>query len=363
MKALVANQSIFTRLSNLALKSCSKEGAIIKDVPIPSIEDGEILVKVSAVALNPTDFKHIDVVSPKGTIIGCDYAGKVVKIGKAATENWKIGDRAAGFVHGGLFPDRGSFAEYLKVPGNLSWKIPDGVSDQEASTYGISAVTSMLALNTHLNVPRLGGDGSKQGIEEGRRDTPIFIYAGSTCAGLFAIQLAKLAGLTVVATASPRSFPLVKSYGADEVFDYRSETAVDDIVKAFPNIDRAMDCFSEGRSTDFCAKVVGNNAGKVITLLDTKRSTIHGAKIEFILVYTVFNRAFQWLPPIGPKFTPDPADCNALVQFYSSLPKFCKEFKPPPLKAIDGGLQNVTAGLAMLREGKVSGSKLVSIFE
>jgi NADPH:quinone reductase-like Zn-dependent oxidoreductase len=344
------------------MNSSSKDGIIIKDVPVPPVEDNEILVKVSAVAFNPTDYKHVDVVSPKGSIIGCDYAGVVVKIGQNAPGDWKIGDRAAGFVHGGLFPDRGSFAEFLKVPADLAWKVPDGVTDQEASTYGISAVTAMLAINKHLAVPLIAGanlERSNAG-EKDRTDAPIFIYAGSTCAGLFAVQLAKLAGLKVVATASPHSFELVKSYGADEVFDYRSPTAVEDVLRAYPNIDRAMDCFSEGESTDFCAKVVGPNGGKVITLLDTKKSNMHGAEITFILVYTVFSKTFQWLPPMGPRFVPDPADRDAFARFYSLLPEICKKLKPPPLTSIDGGLHNIPSGLAMLREGKISGSKLVS---
>jgi NADPH:quinone reductase-like Zn-dependent oxidoreductase len=52
------------------------------------------------------------------------------------------------------------------------------------------------------------------------RSTPQYlVYGGSTAVGLFAVQLAKLAGYKVVATASPKNFDLVKSYGADEVVD------------------------------------------------------------------------------------------------------------------------------------------------
>jgi NADPH:quinone reductase-like Zn-dependent oxidoreductase len=277
------------------------DGIQVKTVPVPSVSDNEILVKVSSVALNPTDFKHIDVISPRGSIIGCDYAGKVAKVGRNAPGNWEVGDRAAGWVHGGLFPDRGSFAEYLKIPGDLSWKVPTTVSDEEASTYGVSAVTAMLALNTRLAVPWLD-----RPIEQKRQDSAILIYAGSTAAGLYAIQLAKLAGLQVIATASPRSFDLVRKYGADGVFDYRSPTSIDDIIRAYPNIDRAMDCFSEGKSSEFCAKVLKEKGGKVVTLLDTGKSSIPGVEFEFILGYTVFNVPFQWLPPFGLVFLRDP---------------------------------------------------------
>lgn len=62
----------------------------------------------------------------------------------------------------------------------------------------------------------------------------IFIYAGSTAAGLFTVQLAKAAGYTVVTTASPHSFDLVRSYGADVVFDYDDPEVVENVVQVYP---------------------------------------------------------------------------------------------------------------------------------
>lgn len=355
MRALVSNRSILNRIANYSLGTSRGTGVEVKTVPIPAISDTEILVRVRCVALNPTDFKHIDVVSPPGVIIGCDYAGTVAQVGSKAPRNWAVGDRVAGFVHGGLYQDRGSFAEYLKTSADLAWKVPSQVSDEEATTFGVSAVTAMLALNTRLSVPWIDG-----GEEGGRRDTPVLIYSGSTSAGLYAIQLAKLAGLKVVTTASPRSAELVKQYGADDVFDYRSPTALDEIIQAYPNLDRAMDGFSEGGSIDFCVNAVRKNHGRVVTLLDPGKKEMHGVDIEFLLAYSVFNAEFQWLPPLGPKFPRIPSDNEALRRFYSRLPDFCDQLKPPPLKRIDGGLENLVEGLEMLRQGQVSGTKLVA---
>ncbi|RJE24173.1 oxidoreductase [Aspergillus sclerotialis] len=355
MKALVGNRSIVTRLSNYICGSSSGDGVQVATVPVPEIKDDEILVRVRCVALNPTDFKHVDILAPRGAIIGCDYSGTVAKIGSRAPGNWAVGDRVAGWTHGGLYPDRGSFAEYLKIPGDLAWKPPSSVSDEEATTFGVSAVTAMLVLNVRLGVPWID-----KGPVKGESNTPIFIYSGATAAGLYAIQLAKLAGLKVVTTASPRSHDLVKEYGADDVFHYRSPTAVEDIIRTYPNIDRAMDCFSEGGSTEFCAKVVHNSRGRVVTLLDSGKTDINGVKIDSMLAYSVFNQEFQWLPPFGPKFARDPSDNEALRRFYSSLPHISKQLKPPPLKKIDGGLEGLPSGLDLLRQGKVSGTKLVS---
>jgi NADPH:quinone reductase-like Zn-dependent oxidoreductase len=355
MKALVSNRSILGRVSYLTCKRSFGDGVKIATVPVPEIKENEILVRVKCVALNPTDFKHIDVLSPRGSISGCDYSGTVARIGPKAPGNWSIGDRVAGLTHGGLYPDRGSFAEYLRIPGDMAWKVPSSVSDEEATTFGVSAVTAMLALNTRLDVPWIDASPSKK-----QPDNPILIYSGSTTVGLYAIQLAKLAGLKVIATASPKSHDLVKEYGADDVFDYRSPTAVEDIIQAYPNIDRAVDCFSEGSSTDFCAKVVRKSRGSVVTLLYTAKTGIDNVKIDYLLAYTIFNQEFQWLPPVGPKIGKIPSDQEALVRFYRALPEFTSKLKAPPLKQIEGGLEGLTTGLDLLRQGKVSGAKLVS---
>lgn len=355
MKALVGDRSLCTRLLNYGFGRSSGDGVKVQTIPVPVIADNEILVRVRCVALNPTDWKHIDMLSPRGAIIGCDYSGIVAKVGPHAPGNWKVGERVAGCVHGGLYPDKGSFAEFLKIPGDLAFKVPDEVSDEEATTFGVSAVTAMLALNVRLDVPWIDG-----GVEHGRRDTPVLIYSGATAAGLYAIQLAKQAGVKVVVTASPRSHDLVKQYGADDVFDYRSPTAVDDIVRAYPNLDRAMDCFSEGGSTEFCVNAVRKNRGRVVTLLDTGKTSMQDVKIDFFLAYSIFNEEFQWLPPVGSKFPKVPADNEALRRFYSAMPDLSKRLKAPPLKKIDGGLENLRSGLDMLRQGQVSGTKLVS---
>lgn len=356
MKAIVANRHLITRIANAARgKTYGGQGGSVQEVPIPSITESEILVKVNAVALNPTDHKHLDVISPPGSIIGCDYAGTVHKVGgPAAAQRWKVGDRVAGAVHGGLYPDRGAFAEYLKIDADLAWRVPDPVSDADAATYGVSAVTAMLALNARLGLPWL---------EPGKTNAPsgktILIYAGSTSSGLLQIQVAKAAGYKVVTTASPHSYDLVMSYGADATFNYRSPTVAAEIAKAHPDITLAVDCFSEGKSSEVCAEVIGKKGGKVVQLLPNGKSKVQGVEFVPILAYTLFGRPFQWLPPIGPKFEAIPDDRKALARFYGSLPQLLGDIRPPPVTLRDGGFEAVLEGLSQLREGKVSGGKLV----
>ena len=78
------------------------EAKFVEDVPLPSLRDDFILVRTEYVALNPTDFMHIDQQASPGAIVGCDYSGVVEEVGKAVTNNLKKGDRVAGFVHGSM---------------------------------------------------------------------------------------------------------------------------------------------------------------------------------------------------------------------------------------------------------------------
>lgn len=358
MKALVANRTLPGRVLNLARNKSSGPGGEVTEVPKPTITADEILVKVKSVALNPTDFKHLDVISPPRSIIGCDYAGEVAEVGANSSEAWKVGDRVAGVVHGGLFPDRGSFAEYLKVDSDLAWHIPAEVSDVDATTYGVSAVTAVLTLNLRLGLP--WPDEVPTAV--GPSDEQIFIYGGSTSAGLFHIQIAKAAGYTVVTTASPHSQDLIKSYGADAVFDYHSSSVVQDIIKEYPAISKAVDCYSEGQSTKISAEVVKEKGGKVMTLLPNSDPKVPGVTVEMVLAYTMFGRPFQWLPPVGPKYDAHPDDRKGLARFYSHLPQITKWLKPLPISTSEDGFDGILRGLDMLRQKEVSGKKLVVTF-
>jgi NADPH:quinone reductase-like Zn-dependent oxidoreductase len=359
MKALVSKPHLLSRIATIALgRTIGGPAAEFTEVSEPTISPNEILVKVRAVALNPTDHMHIDVISPPGSIIGCDYAGEVSKVGSNAVKAWSVGDRVAGVVHGGLSPERGAFAEYLKIDSDLAWKVPDDVDDAVATTFGVSAATAMLALNARLGFPY---PGEKQDTQRQQRGPVVFIYAGSTAAGLFTIQVAKLAGYTVVTTASPHSTDLVKSYGADAVFDYHDPDVATAIVKQYPNISVAVDCFSKGNSFGISDEVLKNSKGKLITLLQPPKPKYPGVEHELILAYTLFGHPFQWLPPVGPKWAALPDDRKALARFFAVLPQLVsdKKLRAPPIFLEEGGWNGILTGLDKLRAGNVSGGKIV----
>ena len=109
------------------------------DCPIPTLRDDYILVKTVAVAINPTDWQHIDGEGQSGAVVGCDYAGTVMKVGPKVTKSFAQGDRVCGFIHGsnGDNLQDGAFAEYVTAKGDLQILIPDDMSFEEAATLGV----------------------------------------------------------------------------------------------------------------------------------------------------------------------------------------------------------------------------------
>ena len=87
-------------MSNHAIVIKQAGEAEIREVTVPKLRDDYINVKVHAVALNPTDWKHVDYLASPGARVGCDYAGVVVEVGRNVIKNFKKGDRVSGFCHG-----------------------------------------------------------------------------------------------------------------------------------------------------------------------------------------------------------------------------------------------------------------------
>lgn len=88
--------------------------AEIKEIPKPTIDDDQILIKAEAGAINPTDWKHIIVArsSKPGDIIGCDVSGIVEEVGSKVT-NFKKGDAVSAYITGNISSVNGAFSEYV----------------------------------------------------------------------------------------------------------------------------------------------------------------------------------------------------------------------------------------------------------
>jgi len=161
------------------------KASVVTDAVQPEPSSSDLLIKVVAVALNPTDWKHIEGGSP--STVGCDFAGIVDGVGPAVTRPFRKGDRVWGNVHGSnkLKPDNGAFAEYLVAKSSLVMKIPEGASFEEAATGGVAVITV--------------GQGIYQQWDEVpwpekpmKERKPLLIWGGSSATGAIGIQFAKL---------------------------------------------------------------------------------------------------------------------------------------------------------------------------
>lgn len=157
---------------------------------VPQLRDDHVLVKPIAVALNPTDWRHVRYGRAKdGCILGCDYAGIVESVGNAVTKPWQPGNRIFGCGHGAniVNPDDGVFAEFAAVIGDLQMRVPEHLSFEEAATIGLGSITvgqGLYQKALKLDLPPATGEAKRNGI-------PVLIYGGGTATGALGIQYAK----------------------------------------------------------------------------------------------------------------------------------------------------------------------------
>ncbi|KAK4121612.1 GroES-like protein [Parathielavia appendiculata] len=346
--------------------------AEVKAVPLPTLPDDYILVRVTAVALNPTDWKHVDQDFTIGTRSGCDYAGIVEAVGPKVTKPFVKGDRVCGMVHGAnkLRPEVGSFGEYIIAKGDLQIKIPDNVSDEEAATLGVGITTVGQGLYQALQLPLPNPDTDTDTATTTPNNPPpeILIYGGSTATGILGIQFAALSGYRVVTTCSPAHFDYVKSLGADGAFDYRSPGVVEDIRAWSRDAEAALtlawDCVATPETARLCAAALSRTRpGRYRSLQRLVDAVVKGANDKvsngWTLGYTVFGDAFEWRGTVPGS----EEDYEFGKMFWELARELLAQGKVKPARTDMNrggkGLDGVLAGLKEMKEGKVSGVKLV----
>ncbi|KKF95044.1 Protein TOXD [Ceratocystis platani] len=361
--------------SNRVITVTANAKAEILDVAVPELPGPDyILVKVTAVALNPTDWKHIDQADFFGCVganLGCDYAGIVEKVGSGVTKEFKKGDRISGPVNGGngLSHVNGSFGNYIVVKGDLQIKTPDNISDEQAATLGIAVTTATLA-NAFFSLLCSQGQGLYQKLglplpsPTSSSTGTILIYGGSGAMGNMGIQFAKLSGFEVITTCSPRNFDLVKALGADHVFDYNDAGSAAAIRQLTNNkLAYAWDTISKPETGRFCAEALSTEGGKYSSLLpgveDAIKEVNPKVQVDMSVFYAAFGEPFKLVAEV-------PADMENYEfakKIWSLAAGWLSEGKLKPSK-VDlnrGGksFEGIFVGLDYLKNGNVSGSKLV----
>jgi NADPH:quinone reductase-like Zn-dependent oxidoreductase len=183
---------------------------VLRELPVPALQAGEVLVRIGAAGLNPLDTKiaageaaHAQVHAP--AILGLDAAGTVVALGDGA-ESFALGDEVFGMI-GGVGGVPGSLTEYAAVDAALLARKPAAWSMSEAAAVPLAIITAWEGLV------------DRAGVTQG--DT-VLVHGGAGGVGHLAVQLAVARGARVWATGRAAQADTIRSLGAEPI-DFEAE--------------------------------------------------------------------------------------------------------------------------------------------
>lgn len=185
----------------------------------------------------------------------------------------------------GAYPN-GSFSEYLVVPADRVVHVPDSWSFEDAAQYGVAPLTTCQCLWDSLS-------GLPTPLAPSTSSTPewILVWGGASSVGNYVIQFAKLSGLKVITTCSPKNFELVKSLGADEAYDYRDARVSQKIREATENkLTKAVDCVSEHGTVGLISEALSENEGGTIAAILPCESPRENVKVVLSLAYDLSGK-------------------------------------------------------------------------
>jgi len=252
----------------------------VEDVDRPEPAPGEVLVRVRASGVNPTDFKTRAGATARPVddfqIPHHDGAGVIEAVG-AGVDPARVGERV--WVWLAAFGRRwGTAAEWTVLPARQAVPLPDGASFELGASLGVPAMTAHRCLFA---------DGPVAG-------KTVLVAGGAGAVGHYAIELAKLAGARVVTTVSSQDkASLAAKAGADLVVNYRDADAADQIRRFAPAVDRvvevalganlALDLAVSGPST----VVVSYAADGSDPVLPVRACMTANVTLRFVLLYGV----------------------------------------------------------------------------
>jgi NADPH:quinone reductase-like Zn-dependent oxidoreductase len=164
----------------------------------------------------------------------------------------------------------------------------------------------------------------------------------------------------VITTCGPHNFDLVKSYGADIAFDYHDPDCAKKI-REYTNdsIKHVFDTVSEGTSANICSNAMASSGGNYTSILavDFPRKDVNA---DVVFGYTINGEPFK-MGPKGALVEAKPEDRQFGEKFWNISEELLSagKFKGHRYTVGSGGLHGVMSGLQRMKEGKVSGEKLV----
>lgn len=257
------------------------ENLQLREVPVPPVDAGELLVRVVATSINPLDYQirrgDYPESVPLPAIIGHDVSGVVERVGPGV-HDFKPGDEV--FYTPKIFgPKGGSYAEFNVVPQDLVTHKPCNLTHAEAASTTLVGGTAWEALVTRVRL---------QPAET------ILVHGGAGGVGSIAIQLAKVMGARVLTTCSGRQADFVRSLGADEAIDYETGDYARQVseLTGGRGVNVVLDTIG-GKTLERSPQVLAD-AGRVVSLVDnaTPQNLVSawGVNAEYHFVFTRQNR-------------------------------------------------------------------------
>ncbi|KAM0084884.1 hypothetical protein ACKRZS_002831 [Fusarium odoratissimum] len=354
----------------------------VKSAPVPQPGPNELLVKTEAIAINPVDAVKQSMGNMMfewltyPLILGYDVAGQVIKTGSGATR-FKEGDKIVGLAAGmdkrGRRPDEGAFQELVVIREHLAVTVPAGMKSADASVLPLTAVTAACALfqkdQLGLQMPQIKARRNPTG-------ETVLIWGAGTSVGKNAVQLAIAAGYDAIATASPKSWDIVRGLGASAVFDYRSSSVIDDLVTSLK--DRkcagavAIGQGSLAKCVDIIMRIPGaaKDVAQVTIDMPASPPTSKLSMVPFVAKYlwlSLTNRLKVLRSGARSKFVFGTDiiewDVDGEVSKYLSEALDNGEYHMPSEASVIGnGLEMICEGLDMVRKEK-SRKKIVVVLE
>jgi NADPH2:quinone reductase len=218
----------------------------------PSPQGHDILVGVKAVAVNPVDTKvraPKDTVEPSPRVIGYDASGVVEAVGPDVTL-FKAGDAV---YYAGDITRSGTNQEFHLVDERIVGHKPTSLSHAEAAALPLTTITAYEAFFDRLGIDRDGAD----------KGQTILIIGAAGGVGSIGIQLAKQAGLVVIATASrPETSAWVQDLGADHVISHGEDIVVQVRALGMHHVDHIA-VFNDMRHWDAAVELIRPQGGIV----------------------------------------------------------------------------------------------------
>ena len=235
-------------------------------LPQPQPGEGELLIRVRAAGVTPTELLWSPTTHTKDggararAVPGHEFSGVIAAAGKRAA-GFNVGDEIYGLND--WFAD-GATAEFcLTQPQDIALK-PRSLTHEVAATVPIGSLTAWQGLFNRAE------------MQPGER---LLIHGAAGAVGLFAVQLAHLHGAYVIATASARNAEFVKQLGADEVIDYKTSRFEDQV----QNLDIVFDAV--GGDTLARSWSVLKSSGRMVTIAaDSEATTDPRVKDAFFIV-------------------------------------------------------------------------------